>query len=598
MKQQMGFGPTNWFYEQEKSKLKFIRKALWPTAIVAAALMLFGALGSVINADSLGDVKSSTGDNVFEAGEEVAIYVVVSADADSAAAKKAAVSDAVDALVDADSAADVVRGEADLIKALEAIFDDKDGDFVDLNEATARTASDDASDTDVNLPDGSFDYDGDGDETSEAVILGNRGNNPGTEDDDGLVGMLRASVIAVLDADGVGATRTALATANATAKLIEALPGVAASTGSIADQEYTVEVDGNAEITKVLKADGSDSDSVPDLISQRSGRTSADVTPITVTADDVKSASLKDFGLTAKTEVLLVVVECTSGGFDISFDSDSAGGIGETASFDCQGSVAGAGISASKSTVYSAGSAKSVITVTIEDEDGTAATPGGDVDFTTNACVFGNGKNEQTVKSEAGGDNTIAEAILNCSGADAGSATVMAMIDKPGPDVLQTTTVTVIGPAAELTVDAASMMDAMACGEVATLTINVVDSAGQPVADGTLVTLTTNVAGVLVAPASTYGGSATAYLITGDAASSYAVVVQSGSAVDYVTVSCGAAAPSMDDDMDAPAITPPSTGDAGLAETSGSSWMLLVIAGALASVMVAVGKGIPSFFRR
>ena len=47
-----------------------------------------------------------------------------------------------------------------------------------------------------------------------------------------------------------------------------------------------------------------------------------------------------------------------------------------------------------------------------------------------------------------------------------------------------------------------------------------------------------------------------------------------------------------------PSIRPPSTGDAGLAETSGSSWMLLAIAGALASVMVAVGKGMPSFFRR
>ena len=51
-------------------------------------------------------------------------------------------------------------------------------------------------------------------------------------------------------------------------------------------------------------------------------------------------------------------------------------------------------------------------------------------------------------------------------------------------------------------------------------------------------------------------------------------------------------------DADAPSITPPSTGDAGLAETSGSSWMLLAIAGALASVMVAVGKGMPLFFRR
>ncbi len=45
-------------------------------------------------------------------------------------------------------------------------------------------------------------------------------------------------------------------------------------------------------------------------------------------------------------------------------------------------------------------------------------------------------------------------------------------------------------------------------------------------------------------------------------------------------------------------IRPPSTGDAGLVETSSSSWTLLGIAGALVSVMAAVGKGLPSFFRR
>ena len=81
--------------------MKFIRKALWPTAIVAAVLMLFGALGSAINADTLGDVQSSTGDNVVEAGTEVAIYVVVSADATTESAQQAAVRDAVDALAGA-----------------------------------------------------------------------------------------------------------------------------------------------------------------------------------------------------------------------------------------------------------------------------------------------------------------------------------------------------------------------------------------------------------------------------------------------------------------------------------------------------------------
>ena len=83
---------TKWLqvcYEQgEQAILKFIRKALWPTAIVAAALMLLGAMGNVINTDELSDVRSSSGDDVLEAGEEVAIYAVVEPTADTAAAKK------------------------------------------------------------------------------------------------------------------------------------------------------------------------------------------------------------------------------------------------------------------------------------------------------------------------------------------------------------------------------------------------------------------------------------------------------------------------------------------------------------------------------
>ncbi len=207
-----------------------------------------------------------------------------------------------------------------------------------------------------------------------------------------------------------------------------------------------------------------------------------------------------------------------------------------------------------------------------------------------------------SVDSESDGDETVAEVTLDCSKASAGDATVVARIDKPGRDILLTTTVNVVGSPASLTVDAASMMDVMTCGEVATLTINVVDSAGQPVANGTVVNLTTNVAGVLVASATTSGGVADAYLITSNAnVGSYAVVVQSGSAIGYVTVSCeAAAAPAPMEEVEeaAPDITPPSTGDAGLAGTSGSSWMLLAIAGALAFVMAAVGKGLPSFFRR
>ena len=534
--------------------MKFIRKALWPTAIVAAALMLFGALGNAINADTLGNVQSSTGDNVVEAGEEVAIYVVVSADATTESAQEAAVRDAVDAVVAATDVGDVTRADLELRKALIA-----------AGIGLAMTNDDPP------VPEEPRDLD----------------STTG-----GLVTTLNSAVDTFNGEDGA-----TLANERAVTNAAKAITGLLAGTPDILDDtEYTVEVDGNAEITKVLT-------SATVLKAQRSGRTSADVKPVPISADAANSDLLKGFDLTAKTSVLLVVVECTSGGFDISFDSDSAAGIGETASFDCQGSVAGADISASKSTVYSADSAKSVITVTIEDEDGTAATPGGDVDFTTNACVFGNDKNAQTVQSEADGDDTIAKATLDCSGVSAGAVTVTARIDKPGRDVLQTTTVTVIGPPASLTVAAGSMVENLTCGEVVTLAIIVVDSADQPVANGTVVNLTTNIAGVLVDPAITSGGVATAYLITSNShVGSYAVVAQSGSVAAYITVSCEAAAAAgvlaAPAPVEASAITPPSTGDAGLAETSGSSWMLLAIAGALASVMVAVGKGLPSFFRR
>ena len=67
MKQAAGASaPQTGFTSKEKSKLKFIRKALWPTAIVAAVLMLFGALGSAINADTVkGNVETADGGVVY-----------------------------------------------------------------------------------------------------------------------------------------------------------------------------------------------------------------------------------------------------------------------------------------------------------------------------------------------------------------------------------------------------------------------------------------------------------------------------------------------------------------------------------------------------
>ena len=109
--------------------MKFIRKALWPTAIVSAALMLFGALGNAINAEVLGDVQSSSGD-VVAAGEEVAIYVVVEGSPDPVATTKAAAVDAIDALANADSPRAIITADADLRTAFIA------AGVVDPNDAT------------------------------------------------------------------------------------------------------------------------------------------------------------------------------------------------------------------------------------------------------------------------------------------------------------------------------------------------------------------------------------------------------------------------------------------------------------------------------
>ena len=288
--------------------MKFIRKALWPTAIVTAVLMLFGALGNAINAETLGDVQSSSGDDVVQAGEEVAVYVVVAGTPDPATAKKAAAVDALNALVDADSPRSIIATEADLRKALIAA-----GVVADA-EADPLTVSSDA---------------------------------------DTAIDALRAAIIIAINPDSeVSAVITALGTIDTQVTVIKGevgtIPGAVDYT-----EDYTVEVDGNAEIIQVLLASRTPgTEDAPETVvgaltlkSQPSGRTRTDVSPVAVDADDIQGANvattdvLKGFDLPSG-DLLLVVVECESGSFDVSFDSDSDTGISETATFDCQGGVA------------------------------------------------------------------------------------------------------------------------------------------------------------------------------------------------------------------------------------------------------------------
>jgi hypothetical protein len=232
-------------------------------------------------------------------------------------------------------------------------------------------------------------------------------------------------------------------------------------------------------------------------------------------------------------------------------------------------------------------------------------------------------------------DDSRAAAVLGCNPVDApgvtpGVATITVIVSVPGgADIVGTVTVTVIGPPASITV--AASPTSLTCGEKSTITATVKDSIGQNVSDHTRVELVTNLGGVLagtgavagsagpVVPVSstvaeTFGGVATAFLLTSDAhEGAYEVVATSGGTQStdpniigsppgftvlggqfstppvsaQVTVNCSFPAVAIAAPVVAPAvqpprvgqgITPPNTGDAGLADSS-SSWTLLAIGG-------------------
>jgi hypothetical protein len=119
------------------------------------------------------------------------------------------------------------------------------------------------------------------------------------------------------------------------------------------------------------------------------------------------------------------------------------------------------------------------------------------------------------------------------------------------PNIVLTATITVVGPPASITVAAAPT--SLNCGEKATITVTVKDSAGQNVSDHTRVELVTNFGGVIggttatlgpvnvtggqVFPessssAETFNGVATAYLLTStDHVGPYEVVAAAGGSV-------------------------------------------------------------------
>jgi hypothetical protein len=216
-----------------------------------------------------------------------------------------------------------------------------------------------------------------------------------------------------------------------------------------------------------------------------------------------------------------------------------------------------------------------------------------------------------------------------------------------GADLVRTVTINVVGPPAFITATAAP--DRLICGEKSTITVTVKDALQQNVSDNTQVELISNWGSVIAgtgatlgfpgtgpvnplasSAAATYNGVAIAYLLTSNNhVGAYEVVAAAGGTLiatphsddpyydyvsderrggydhhsDYVpgapittqvTVTCSLPAAPVAPTVTAPvtgtgSITPPNTGDAGLA-SSGSNAMLIVIVGAAAFVLAGIAS--------
>jgi hypothetical protein len=389
---------------------------------------------------------------------------------------------------------------------------------------------------------------------------------------------------------------------------------------------------------------------------------------------------------TTNNSIVLVLVECVKpGSFAITFESESDTPSADSLDITCVGPDLAATITALPARVQIVPSegdvSHSLIYMVITDTLGNPAFPGEEVEFSVDhGCVLGDtdsGFNDalgmfSSIKPNfpttandvenlyggphfppltstfstftdgsadlngpaPGGAATVAAAILHCDdpGATPGVATVTARISKPGPDIVKTVAVTVVGPpfAVTVSVDKTTVV----CGERVTVTAKITDAIGQIVSEHTPAEAISNLGSVLggtgavanyaggpVTPisstvAETFSGIATFYLLTSDTQDGlYEIVVTSGGSgalggflggwfstppvSGFAQVTCSQPAPA------APAIAgpatgtgplrAPNTGDAGLAD-SGSSSLMLLAAAAIAFALS--GLAVAKFARR
>jgi hypothetical protein len=338
--------------------------------------------------------------------------------------------------------------------------------------------------------------------------------------------------------------------------------------------------------------------------------------------------------------------------FDANGNYSPARNEGRSLDIECIGQGTSATATASPTTVeikpVGTSVSLSTIVVTVLDANGKRV-DGALVTFTTNDCNLGTSSTgpftQQSVSTTSDTDSTsdlsfiaqnsapgnqlfagTAEAYLQCNvtGATAGTATVTWVVNGQINQVYSATslsgtvTVNVVGPPTAIKLDVTPATST--CGNPVTATATVSDAAGKPVSDGTQVFFTTTtatgtqggtegaqgaamtvngVATVTLSIDPMDGGTHTVSARTGGndlTGAAVAVINAAPVTINCSAVAAAAPAPAAPATVTAPrtgqgpSISPPNTGDAGLAASSSTSFGLVALAGVVAMALAGLAS--------
>ena len=335
------------------------------------------------------------------------------------------------------------------------------------------------------------------------------------------------------------------------------------------------------------------------------------------------------------------------GSFNFSISSHqknaSSGTLSQTIRLICPGQVDTATLSISPTTLETqpvgSSASASVVMVTAYDQSGNNV-DGAEVQFLTNTCTFSNPLQDASNDlgmSPAGGGSVVtmytdtdsvadsnflannplqtvagtAEAMLNCNKGAPGTVTVRAIVTRPGADINLTQDVKLVGPTSSTGLGLTLSDSSLECGEILTADATAVDVNGQPVSNGTTIYFTTDTSTGIVNGKE--GGQGSNITVNGKTSVTVAMAPNDPGVhtlIAYTRDASGALLSQTSQHFEctsavAPAvptvvppatgtgtgsITPPNTGDAGLAASAGNAYFLsALVAGAITVIITLIG---------